>query len=81
MSTHDDEPTAGISDDRLPEDLRPTDDNPLAKPLTEEDDPKSAEELDVLGGKTPEESPSADDTQDASDPEDGSDGDEGHSED
>lgn len=55
MSTHDDEP-AGISDERLPEDLRPTDDNPLAKPLTDEDDPRSAEELDVLGGKTPEES-------------------------
>ncbi|ABL81411.1 MULTISPECIES: hypothetical protein [unclassified Nocardioides] len=56
MSTHDDEPAAGISDDKLPEDLRPTEDNPLAKPLTDEDEPKSAEELDVLGGKTPEES-------------------------
>ena len=59
MSNHDDEGTetaAGISDDQLPEDLRPTDDNPLAKPLGEEDDPKSPEELDVFGGKTPEES-------------------------
>lgn len=41
MSTHDDEsqesaadnPTEGISDEDLPEDLRPSDDNPLAKPL------------------------------------------------
>jgi hypothetical protein len=56
MSTHDDEPEKGISDDLLPEDLRPTDDNPLAKPLEDQDDPKPPEELDVLGGKTPEES-------------------------
>src|SRR3954449_2114345 len=46
----------GISDDQLPEDLQPSDDNPLAKPLTEDDDPKSAEELDMMGGKVPEES-------------------------
>ena len=32
-----DDPTT-ISDDQLPEDLRPTDDNPLAKPEGEEDD-------------------------------------------
>lgn len=59
MSNHEDEgvePGAGISDDKLPEDLRPTDDNPLAQPLTDDDDAKSPEELDVLGGKTPEES-------------------------
>jgi hypothetical protein len=46
----------GIHDEDLPEDLQPTDDNPLAQPLTEEDDPKSAEELDMGGGKTPEQS-------------------------
>jgi hypothetical protein len=63
MSTHDDEPAAGITDELLPEDLRPTDDNPLAKPLTDADDPKSAEELDVLGGKTPEESSAVDDSE------------------
>ncbi len=51
----DETPTPGIDDDQLPEDLQPTDDNPLAKPLTDEDDPKSAEELDMQGGKTPEE--------------------------
>ncbi len=32
-----DDPTY-VSDDQLPEDLRPTDDNPLAKPRSEEDD-------------------------------------------
>lgn len=32
-----DDPTT-ISDDQLPEDLRPTDDNPLAKPEGEDDD-------------------------------------------
>ena len=32
-----DDPTQ-ISDDQLPEDLRPTDDNPLAKPEGEDDD-------------------------------------------
>ena len=55
MSENSNEPSAGISDDELPEDLQPTDDNPLAQPL-DEDDAKSPEELDVLGGKTPEES-------------------------
>jgi hypothetical protein len=54
MSTQDDEPTTGISDADLPADLQPSDDNPLAQPLTDSDDTKSAEELDVLGGKTPE---------------------------
>jgi hypothetical protein len=28
----------GISDDQLPEDLQPTDDNPLAKPPSDDDD-------------------------------------------
>ena len=53
MSNHEDE-QPGIADEDLPEELQPTDDNPLAKSLTDEDDPKSAEELDVLGGKSPE---------------------------
>ena len=51
----DEQPTHAIEDEDLPEDLQPTDDNPLAKPLTDEDDPKSPEELDVLGGKTADE--------------------------
>ncbi len=43
----------GIEDEDLPEDLQPTDDNPLAQDL-DEDEAKPAEELDVLGGKVPE---------------------------
>ena len=45
--------STGIEDENLPEDLQPTDDNPLAQPL-DEDDAKSPEELDMHGGKTPE---------------------------
>ena len=66
-SGDDDRAPEGIDDDQLPEDLRPSDDNPLAKPLTNEDEPKSAEELDMQGGKTPEES------EDDPDPVEGSD--------
>ena len=50
------EETTGIDDEQLPEDLRPTDDNPLAQPL-DEDEATSPEELDMKGGKTPDESP------------------------
>jgi hypothetical protein len=53
MSENTDEPTIGISDEDLPEDLQPSDDNPLAQPL-DEDEAKPAEELDMQGGKTPE---------------------------
>jgi hypothetical protein len=56
MSENESEPTTGIDDEDLPEDLQPTDDNPLAQPLEEADDPKSPEELDMQGGKTPEQS-------------------------
>ena len=62
----DENPTQAIEDEDLPEDLQPTDDNPLAKPLTDEDDPKSPEELDVLGGKTADET-SEDDEPDSDD--------------
>lgn len=50
-TTAPDEPTlGGISDDELPDDLQPTDDNPLAKPLDPDDEnTKSREELDLLG--------------------------------
>jgi hypothetical protein len=60
MSQHPDDshdastgPDEGITDEKLPADLQPTNDNPLAQPL-EGDDVKSPEELDVLGGKVPE---------------------------
>ena len=56
-----DENPNAIEDEDLPEDLQPSDDNPLAKPLTEEDDPKAPEELAVLGGKDPEETDDTDD--------------------
>ena len=59
----DENPTQAIEDEDLPEDLQPSDDNPLAKPLTDSPaggDPKSPEELDVLGGKTADESDEAD---------------------
>jgi hypothetical protein len=63
----DEHPTQAIEDEDLPEDLQPTDDNPLAKPLTDEDDPKSPEELDVLGGKTADETTEESDETSASD--------------
>jgi len=44
----------GIADDQLPEDLRPSEDNPLAEPLENREDAHSVEELDMQGGKTPE---------------------------
>ncbi|WP_395692793.1 hypothetical protein [Nocardioides sp.] len=44
-----------IDDEDLPEDLQPTEDNPLAQDL-DPDEAKSRDELDVLGGKTPEQS-------------------------
>ena len=39
-----------ISDDQLPEDLRPTDDNPLAKPADEDDDEDSGMNLQEQAG-------------------------------
>jgi hypothetical protein len=70
MSNQQDEPDTGIADDQLPEDLQPTDDNPLAKPLGDED-AKSPEDLDVFGGKSPEQSDDdsgeTDDTDDSED--------------
>ena len=46
----------GISDDQLPEDLQPTDDNPLAEPLAEDEvDADDLDELGMHGGKTPDE--------------------------
>ena len=65
-----DENPNAIEDEDLPEDLQPTDDNPLAKPLTDEDDPKSPEELDVLGGKVPEETEETEETEDTEQSED-----------
>jgi hypothetical protein len=49
-----DGPTEGIGDDQLPEDLQPSEENPLAEPLEDRDDAHSVDELDMQGGKTPE---------------------------
>ncbi len=45
--------TGSIRDEDLPEDLQPGEENPLAEPLDEDVD---RDDLDVQGGKTPEES-------------------------
>jgi hypothetical protein len=42
---------AGITDEQLPEDLRPSEDNPLAQPLDEDE---ALDDLDVTGGKPAE---------------------------
>ena len=42
--------TEGISDEQLPEDLQPSEDNPLAEPLTEEEAPDDMDDLDMMGG-------------------------------
>ncbi|MFC6286697.1 hypothetical protein ACFP3Q_10825 [Nocardioides sp. GCM10027113] len=49
-----DNPEPGdISDDQLPEDLQPTEDNPLARDLDEED--AEVDDLDLLDGGKPAE--------------------------
>ena len=56
--------TEGISDENLPEDLQPSEDNPLAEPL---DDDVEVDDLDMDGGKTPEESEESEDSDDSDD--------------
>ena len=50
-STEDQADDAGITDEQLPEDLRPSEENPLAQPL---DDEEALDDLDVTGGKPAE---------------------------
>ncbi len=50
------EDEAGISDEQLPEDLQPSEDNPLAEPLTEEEAPDDMDDLDMMGGGSSNES-------------------------
>jgi hypothetical protein len=52
----------GIRDEDLPEDLQPGEDNPLAEPV--DTDEVDRDELDLLGGKTPDESGGSDDDAD-----------------
>jgi hypothetical protein len=59
--------TGGIRDEDLPEDLQPSEENPLAEPLEEDVD---RDDLDMEGGRTPEESEGSEDA-DGSDQPDG----------
>ncbi len=68
MSESEREPD-GITDDDLPEDLQPGEDNPLAEPLdTDQVDP---DDIDLEGGKTADESEDSeeDEQEDGSDDE------------
>ena len=47
-NSRDEAPEQGITDDQLPEDLKPSEENPLAEPLDDEVDPG---DLDMEGGK------------------------------
>jgi len=47
-NSRDEAPEQGITDDQLPEDLQPSEENPLAEPLDDEVDPG---DLDMEGGK------------------------------
>jgi hypothetical protein len=62
-----DDDEVGISDEQLPEDLQPSEDNPLAEPLTEEEAPDDIDDLDMMGGGSSDES---DNEQDESDEQD-----------
>ncbi|MCW2842397.1 MAG: hypothetical protein JWN22_313 [Nocardioides sp.] len=68
-----DAPTEGISDDQLPEDLQPSEDNPLAEPLAEEDAPDDLADLEMEGGRTAVESDDGDGDSDAGDSDTGDD--------
>ena len=57
----------GISDDQLPEDLQAGEENPLAEPLEDDEQTRSREELDVLGGKPAEQSGDAAEDNDSTD--------------
>lgn len=52
MSESETEQTGEVTDDQLPEDVRPSDDNPLAQPLDEEH--AEIDDLDMDGGKPAE---------------------------
>jgi hypothetical protein len=54
-------PDEGITDDQLPEDLVPSEDNPLAEGLDPDEVP---DDVDLLEGKDAEESESDDATED-----------------
>jgi len=60
-----DDDSAGISDEQLPEDLVPSEDNPLAEPLTEEDAPEDMDDLELMGGGSSDDSESSESSGDS----------------
>jgi hypothetical protein len=57
----------GIGDEQLPDDLVPSEDNPLAEPLSEEEAPDDIDELDLMGGGTDNDSDEDSDDERSSD--------------
>jgi hypothetical protein len=57
----------GISDEQLPDDLVPSEDNPLAEPLSEEEAPDDIDELDMMGGGSDDDSDEDSDDERSSD--------------
>lgn len=64
-NSSDEHAETGISDDQLPEDLQPSEDNPLAEPLAEEDAPDDLDDLEMDGGRTAVESDESDESDDS----------------
>jgi hypothetical protein len=46
----------GISDEQLPDELLPSEDNPLAEPLSDDEGPDDIDELDMMGSGSSDES-------------------------
>lgn len=67
QSSSGDEPAEGISDGQLPDDLLPSEDNPLAEPLTDEEAPDDIDELDMMGRSGDDESDADSDAERSSD--------------
>jgi hypothetical protein len=63
----------GISDEQLPDELLPSEDNPLAEPLSEEEAPEDIDELDMMGSGSSDDSDDTGDSEGSGD-EGGSDG-------
>jgi hypothetical protein len=57
----------GITDEQLPDDLLPSEDNPLAEPLSEEEAPDDIDELDMMGGGSDDDSDEDSDDERSSD--------------
>jgi hypothetical protein len=57
----------GISDEQLPDELLPSEDNPLAEPLSEEEAPDDIDELDMMGGGSDDDSDEDSDDERSSD--------------